>query len=289
MTVVTLARLDDVPNVEADIDAYFSELNLLDRYPVSYSSSTGKLVTGTDTIDAFNLEDAVEQTTGFNNLVFSRQATLDGGTHIKDAGFSLGREANLLVEVRQGTSGYSILHDRRNTARTFITSLKGSTSLGAQLSDGSFYWEALTEGWNSGSEEFMEAGRFYAVAAGAVVGGSFPGRARLRVRYDTVAENGLGVERVQVDEEGRVTLFPIQDDGFGGPPISTYMGGSSPTNSGAEVSAGLEIRGTESALLLSRMSTTQRDALTAVDGMMIYNTTTNKFQGRANGVWVDLH
>ena len=37
------------------------------------------------------------------------------------------------------------------------------------------------------------------------------------------------------------------------------------------------------------LTTTQRDALTAANGMVIYNSTTNKFQGRANGAWVDLH
>ena len=36
-------------------------------------------------------------------------------------------------------------------------------------------------------------------------------------------------------------------------------------------------------------TTTQRNALTAVNGMVIYNTDDNKFQGRANGAWVDLH
>jgi hypothetical protein len=37
------------------------------------------------------------------------------------------------------------------------------------------------------------------------------------------------------------------------------------------------------------LTTTQRNALTAVNGMFIYNSTTGKFQGRAAGSWVDLH
>ena len=36
------------------------------------------------------------------------------------------------------------------------------------------------------------------------------------------------------------------------------------------------------------MTTTQRDALTAANGMVIYNSSDNKFQGYENGAWVNL-
>lgn len=51
-------------------------------------------------------------------------------------------------------------------------------------------------------------------------------------------------------------------------------------------SAILDLTSTTGALLLSRMTTGERDALTAVDGMVIYNITTNAFNFRENGAWV---
>jgi hypothetical protein len=38
------------------------------------------------------------------------------------------------------------------------------------------------------------------------------------------------------------------------------------------------------------LTTTSRDNITSPqNGMIIYNSSTNKFQGRAGGAWVDLH
>jgi hypothetical protein len=37
-----------------------------------------------------------------------------------------------------------------------------------------------------------------------------------------------------------------------------------------------------------RLTTTERNALTAVNGMIIYNTTDNQMQGRINGAWVAM-
>ncbi len=58
--------------------------------------------------------------------------------------------------------------------------------------------------------------------------------------------------------------------------------------SSVDVSAKLEISSTTGALLLPRMTTTQRDALTAVNGMLVYNSTNNVLEAYENGSWIDI-
>lgn len=53
-------------------------------------------------------------------------------------------------------------------------------------------------------------------------------------------------------------------------------------------SVGLEVAGNDRVLLLSRMTTTEKNALTAVNGMLVYDTTLEKFQGYEAGAWVNL-
>lgn len=58
---------------------------------------------------------------------------------------------------------------------------------------------------------------------------------------------------------------------------------------GVPVSAQLELQSTTGALLIMRMTTTQRNALlTVADGMLIYNTTSGVFNFRQGAAWVAL-
>lgn len=79
-------------------------------------------------------------------------------------------------------------------------------------------------------------------------------------------------------------IVPIYAENFLGG--SLKIGGSDKVSNS---SVAFEIESTTKALLNARMTTTERDALTAIDGMQIYNTTTNKLQVRASGSWIDLH
>ena len=61
------------------------------------------------------------------------------------------------------------------------------------------------------------------------------------------------------------------------------IGNISPTDSTL-----LDLTSTIGALLLTRLTTVQKTALTPINGMILYDTDLNKFQGYENGAWVSL-
>jgi hypothetical protein len=91
------------------------------------------------------------------------------------------------------------------------------------------------------------------------------------------ATDGTATPNVQISNSGGLALMTLQNGGNVG------IGTASPAPS-----AKLEIAGTTGALLVPRLTTTERNALTAVNGMIIYNATDNQMQGRINGAWVAM-
>lgn len=95
----------------------------------------------------------------------------------------------------------------------------------------------------------------------------------VRMNSDLVVENDLTANKVIADE--------IISTNTGVPTITS--------NSSINLSASDRVIVNRSPLTMASFTSAERDALTATNGDMIYNTTTNKFQGYAGGAWVDLH
>jgi hypothetical protein len=70
--------------------------------------------------------------------------------------------------------------------------------------------------------------------------------------------------------------------------IYVSTGGRVGINGAPATSAALEVDSTTGALLLPRMTTAQRNALTAVAGMLIYNSTTGVLEAYEGAAWVNI-
>ena len=85
--------------------------------------------------------------------------------------------------------------------------------------------------------------------------------------------------------------FSGNDGGVGTTALTLDMSeaGAATFSAGVTTNGPVTITTTAGALTVPRMNTTQRNALTAAVGMIIYNTTDSKFQGYAGSSWVNLH
>lgn len=101
---------------------------------------------------------------------------------------------------------------------------------------------------------------------------------------DLTVENSLSVTNNITADTLTVTTLEYDNlvtTGAGTPEIES--------DGGIALTAGTRVEISSSPLKMASFTTAERDALSAEDGDMVYNTTTNKFQGYANGTWVDLN
>jgi hypothetical protein len=91
---------------------------------------------------------------------------------------------------------------------------------------------------------------------------------RMSMVFSSVVTGGTLTERMRINSGGIVGIGTASPDG----------------------TALLDVSSTTKGFLPPRMTTTQRDAISSPpNGLMLYNSTTDKLQVRAAGAWVDLH
>jgi autotransporter family porin len=103
---------------------------------------------------------------------------------------------------------------------------------------------------------------------------------------DANIENELTV-RTNATVSGMLSVNNLNVSGT----ITSQGSGSPELFSDNEIflTAGTRVEISNSPLKMASFTTSGRDALSAINGDVIYNTSLNKFQGYANGIWIDFH
>ena len=116
--------------------------------------------------------------------------------------------------------------------------------------------------------------------------GGTPGGSTTQVQYNDTGSTFGGDAGFTYDKASDVvTAGSFATTAAGTPSLSSNTGiNISATNGNVTVTT------MQGAMVVPRLTTTEQNAIsTNVDGMIMYNESTLKFQGRANGAWVDLH
>lgn len=118
---------------------------------------------------------------------------------------------------------------------------------------------------------------------------------------DTIGNFTLSASVIDTDDSSAITITPavvlssdltVENDLTVNGDIITASTTGTPeiySNTDILLTATDRVTVTQTPFKLASFTTAERDLLVAENGDTIYNTTTNKFQGYANGTWVDLH
>lgn len=187
-----------------------------------------------------------------------------------------------VIEVRTITGDYNVYFGAGTLGQSYFA---GAVGIGTETITGAFEVRGGVARFGDGTN-YVQLG-----AAGDI---SFGGTGDLLIRGDHYAFRWIGDEDVGLYFDETNTRFSFTDDSgvaqqwfkING---DTYLAGQ--TGIGTETpaaSAILDLTSTTKSLLLTRMTTVQRDALTGVNGMILYNTTLNKVQVYEGGAWASV-
>tara|TARA_B100000131_G_C18060819_1_gene590358 strand:+ start:321 stop:1067 length:747 start_codon:yes stop_codon:yes gene_type:complete len=106
-------------------------------------------------------------------------------------------------------------------------------------------------------------------------------------KFNVTASNGNTGIAGNLDVTGTVTStgnFDVNTNKF---TVNATNGNTA--SAGSISGTSVEVTGTTGSVKLPTLTTTQRNALSAANGMLVYNSTTSKIEAYAGGAWVQLH
>jgi len=201
--------------------------------------------------------------------------TDDGSNYIGLKTGTVGTSLTYTLPVADGSNGDALVTNGSGTL-SFTTISGGGSSTLAALTDTTITGAANTEVLTWNGSKWVNS---------AATGGA-PGGSDTYVQFNDGGSTFGGDAGFTYNKTTNVaTAGSFATTASGTPTLSS--------NTGIEISAtsgSITATTITGGMVLPRLTTTQRDAIsTDVNGMVVYNTSTNKFQGRANGAWVDLH
>lgn len=186
-------------------------------------------------------------------------------------------------------SGYALTTDLSNYTLSVDLATVATTGSYADLSSKPTSFTGLT------SLSMSTGATINEFSTDATLSGSsntaIPTEAAIKTYVDSVAGNPFNQSLDTTDDVtfNSVTADSIVSSGTG---VPTFTSGSDiEFNTGGSIGE-VRVNGdlnTSGMTMFGTYTTAERDNLTPTNGTVIYNSTTDKFQGYAGGTWVDLH